>query len=38
MINRYNPNELDEDLYEIYEKNKPLFDSKFRKITSKRDL
>ena len=38
MINRYNPDELDQDLYEIYEKNKPLFNSKFRKITSKRDL
>ena len=38
MINRYNPSELDQDLYEIYEKNKPLFASKFRKITSKKDL
>ena len=38
MVNRYNSSELDQDLYEIYEKNKPLFDSKFRKITSKRDL
>jgi len=38
MINRYNPDELDEDLYKIYEKNKPLFHSKFRKITSKREL
>ena len=38
MIDRYNPNELDSDLYKIYEKNKPLFDSKFRKITSKKDL
>ena len=38
MVNRYNSSELDQDLYEIYEKNKPLFDSKFRKITSKKDL
>ena len=38
MINRYNPDELDKDLYKIYEKNKPLFTSKFRKITTKKDL
>ena len=38
VISRYNPGDLDKDLYKIYEKNKPLFDSKFRKITSKREL
>ena len=38
VISRYNPGDLDKDLYKIYEKNKPLFDSKFRKIASKREL
>ena len=38
MLNRYNPDELDKDLYKIYEENKPLFTNKFRKITSKREL
>ena len=38
MVSRYNADELDSDLYKIYEKNKPLFDNKFRKITSKKDL
>ena len=38
MLNRYNPDELDKDLYKIYKENKPLFTNKFRKITSKREL
>ena len=38
MLNRYNPDELDKDLYKIYKENKPLFINKFRKITSKREL
>ena len=38
MVSRYNADELDSDLYKIYEKNKQLFDNKFRKITSKKDL
>ena len=38
MVSRYNADELDSDLYKIFEKNKPLFDNKFRKITSKKDL
>ncbi len=38
MVSRYKPDELDKDLYKIYEKNKPLFASKFRKITSKSEL
>ena len=38
MVSRYNPDKLDKDLREIYEKNKPLFSTKFRKISSKREL
>ena len=38
MVSRYNADELDKDLYKIFEENKPLFVNKFRKITSKRDL
>ena len=38
IVSKFNPSDLDKDLYKIYEKNKPLFTSKFRKITSKREL
>lgn len=38
MVSRYGPNELDKELREIYEKNKPLFSTKFRKISGKREL
>ena len=38
MVGRYNTDELDGDLYKIFEENKPLFSNKFRKITSKKDL
>ena len=38
MIGRYNADELDKDLYKIFEENKPLFHNKFRKITSKKEL
>jgi hypothetical protein len=38
IVSKFNPGDLDKDLYKIYEKNKPLFTSKFRKITSKREL
>lgn len=38
IVGQRSTNILDSDLYKIYEKNKPLFASKFRKITSKQDL